>query len=202
MFQLKGSIFTHPKRVFLLVSVLIAALAVATFAHFASLPPRTGPIVSFTSFPFELSSGLDKIEYASDENITVEFCLKNIGNTTLRMMKSYSWGADPSVVSTESVGARTQPSEGGVDHLFHFGLALAYGNGTVILRVSKGIMATVYDILLEPNGYIKQTLKFGRSWGLTPLQAGTYEIRAIFEAGLNRTSSITLETPSIGFGIR
>ena len=201
MVSLKGSSFAYSKRTLLLVAVLVVAF-VGSYAYFASLPPRTGPRASLTSFPFELSIGLDKTEYVSGENITVEFHLKNISNATLRMMKSYRWPNDPSVVSTESFGASTQPIQGEVSHLFHFGLALAYGNGTEILREVNGIFPTVYYILLEPNGYTKQTVKFGRQLGISPLATGTYELQAIFIAGLNRTSSIDLETPWISFRIR
>ncbi len=188
--------------------LLVSVLLIASFAisvYFASLPPRTGPQVSVTSFPVELSFGLDKTEYVSGENITIEFYVRNISNATLRMIKGYRWGADPSVVSTESFGASTQRTGTGdadVDHYFHFGLAFAYGNGTEILREVHGINPTVYDILLEPNGYIRQTVKFGRQWGITPLSTGTYELKAIYEAGLNMTSSIDLETQWICFKIK
>lgn len=194
-----GSIFSRQWKVILIVTLLAASL-VGSYAYFSSQLPTKGPRVSLTSFPIELTVGLDKTEYTSEENITIEFCVRNISNTTLKIMKSYSWGADPIVVSTESVGASIEPSWRSVDRLFHFGLSLAYGNGTEILRVSEGIMASVCDILLEPNGYIKQTSELDRGWGVIPLQVGTYEMRAIFEASLNG-SSITLETPSIGFGI-
>ena len=195
------SLLRSHKSILLVSVLLIASFAISVY--FASLPPRTGPQVSITSFPVELSFGLDKTEYASGENITIEFYVRNISNATLRMMKGYRWGANPSVVSTESFGASTQRTERNVvDHYFHFGLALAYSNGTEILRTVHGINPTVYDILLEPNGYIRQTVKFGRQWGITPLSTGTYELQAIFIAGLNKTSSITLETRWVCFRIK
>ncbi len=202
MIESRWVLLLRSHKSILLVSVLLIA-SFAMSVYFAFLPPRTGPQVSITSFPVELSFGLDKTEYVSGENVTIEFYVRNISNATLRMIKGYRWPNDPSVVSTESLGASTQRTERNVvAHYFHFGLALAYGNGTEILRTVHGIFPTVYDILLERNGYIRQTVKFGRQWGITPLPTGTYKLKAIFIAGLNKTSSITLETQWVCFRIK
>lgn len=66
----------------------------------------------------------------------------------------------------------------------------------MIFEAVHGILTGSYVISLEPNGYIEQTMLL--DIGLDNLQAGNYEVRAIFDYytpgvhGLN-----ALETPSL-----
>jgi hypothetical protein len=143
---------------------------------------------------------LEKASIGLKENLTVEFTLRNVSNQTITLKKPYMWPTTSKYYSryysTAYGGANiTQPPKN-VSSLFHFGVAFACSNGTVIFEAAHGILTGSYLISLEPNGYIEQTMLL--DIGLDNLQAGNYEVRAIFAYYVPDVHGLNaLETPSI-----
>ncbi len=189
--------FLRVHRSVLLVSVLlVTSIAVSLyFGSFKSKATRSTMI----SYPIELSCALEKASVGLKENLTVEFTLRNVSNQTITLRKPYTWPITSiyysRYYSTTYGGANiTQPPKN-VSSLFHFGVAFACSNGTMIFEAIHGILPASYVISLGPNGYIEQTMLL--DIGLDNLQAGNYEVRAIFDYMLDNYSLIALETPSI-----
>jgi hypothetical protein len=196
---------SRPRKVGLLAAVLVIVLVVSSYAYMASLQTQEGPRVTITSPPVEFSIELDKTEYQFGENVTIIFCLKNISNQTIIVGKPYWWPIDPSynILATDSCGANISggaPVSHLLNNLFHFGLSIISQNGTEVFNESTGIFPTTYDIIIEPNGYVKQTLIWNNNWKLLPKD--TYQIRGIQDCGILGLGSIILETPTITFTIR
>ena len=189
--------FLRIHRSILLVSLLLVT-SIAVSLYFGSFKSRATQSTTI-SYPIELSCALENASVGLKENLTVEFTLRNVSNQTITLKKPYMWpttSIHSRYYSTTYGGANiTQPSRN-VSSLFHFGVAFACSNGTIIFEAIHGILTASYLISLEPNGYIEQTMLL--DIGLDNLQAGNYEIRAIFDYyapgvhGLN-----ALETPSI-----
>jgi len=208
---MKRLVFSRSRKVALLVAVIVVGLVAGVFAYRLSLLQQMiGPRVTITSPPLEFSMELEKAEFAVSENITMKFCLKNISNQTIKVTKLHWAPVEPSdkILFTESEGINMPP---GYAHLlsilFHFGFSIAYNNGTEVFRFVSGPMPTLYDIIFEPGGYVKQTL-FWEPIKETPVSSeplpnGTYQIRAIlYRIEVNEVwPPITLETPSITLAI-
>jgi hypothetical protein len=196
-------------KALLLIVITASALAVGVYAYFKSLSPLEGPRASITSPPVELSIELDKTEYSVGENLTLTFCLTNIGNETIRLKWGYQSpisSSDPYVpTSTEDYGVITSDERARfiVSNTFHFAFTFAYDNGTVLLQHLKGVLPAIYYFDLEPNGYVKQTLVFIHDYGDQPFfPEGTFTIRGmLYHVGV-ADQSVTLETPSISFTVR
>lgn len=187
------------KKVFALgvAVVLLGAIIVYGMGYLGgreSVSSQAGPRASITSPPLEFSIELSKTEFQQTENITMRFCLKNIGNTTIRVIKRSMSVIDPrDGTVTEADGASIPDDPRGLSVLFHFGFCVTDSNGTEVYKLTEGKFQATYDIVLEPNGYVKQT----RVWNYyyiygSSLPKGTYQIRGIFKS---------LETPSIAFMI-
>ena len=192
----KVSFLRIHKSVLLVSLLLVTSIAVSLyFGSFKSRATRSTTI----SYPIELSCALEKASVGLKENLTVEFTLKNVSNQTITLRKPYTWPITSIYYSryylTTYGGANiTQPSRN-VSSLFHFGVAFACSNGTMIFEAVHGILPASYVISLEPYGYIEQTMLL--DIGLDNLQVGNYEVRAIFDYRLGNYSLIALETPSI-----
>jgi hypothetical protein len=203
MVSLKGLLVSHPIKAAFLVVIIVVALAASVYAYFKLLPSQSGPKVSITSPPLEFSIELNKAEYQFGENITITFNLRNIGNQTVTVTKLTEDSIDPfyQILFTDAEGASTDhPNPNMISYLFHFGYSILDINGTKVYeRIGDGI-AALYDIVLEPNGYVKQTYIWYREYHFQFLPRGTYQIRGIFNHFT--TQGITLETPSIAFIIR
>lgn len=192
----KGS-FLRIHRSILLVLLLVTSIAVSLY--FGSFKPKATRSTTI-SYPIELSCALEKASIGLKENLTVEFTLRNVSNQTITLKKPYMWPTTSKYYSryysTAYGGANiTQPPKN-VSSLFHFGVAFACSNGTVIFEAAHGILTGSYLISLEPNGYIEQTMLL--DIGLDNLQAGNYEVRAIFAYYVPDVHGLNaLETPSI-----
>lgn len=183
-----------PKKLLTFCTVAILVAAIGVYAYLQSLP-QAGPRASITSPPLEFSIELAKTAFQQTENITMRFCLKNIGNATIRVIKPSMWVIDPhdSTVTTEADGASTPDDPRELSVLFHFGFCVTDSNGTEVYKVTEGKFLMICYIDLEPNGYVKQTLVWNYYYIYgSPLPKGTYQIRGIFK---------NLETPSIAFMI-
>ena len=197
MFPVVKWLASNRARAVMLVSVLIAASVLSVYAYLSSLTPQRGPRVAITSPPLEFSMELDKVEYAYGENVTITFCLKNIGNETITVGKS-SIDIIEGVTSTEASGVNDpRPSA------FHFGFSIADDNGTVIYERFKGATQEAYKFTVEPDGYLRQIF-FWSQYGFlaSPLPRGAYQIRGIFRGHCTPGFGTSiLETPSITFMI-
>jgi hypothetical protein len=201
------------RRIIVATVIIIAVLCVGVYAYWVSPPLRTtaGPSVSITSAPLQLSIGLDKTEYATADNLTVYFSLRNISNKTVTVTQTYSTdlGLDLKVrefrLTTYAEGVSSD-----LLRCFHFRLIWVDSNGTVVadLPYQFFLFREVYDIVLEPNGCVNQTLTisitgyFGLS-GLPP-KTGAFQIRGLLsDVWINGISgpTITLETPGIALAI-
>lgn len=196
-------------RVIFIIAVIVVALVVSVYAYWAALPPPAGPRATITSYPLEFSIELSKTEYQFGENITITFQIKNISNETVTLTKLYHWGISnySMIMITEANGAKTPNYERLISVLFHFGLSLTDHNGTIVFIQTTGIAPATYDILLEPNGYVKQTVMGNYVFnGLEPfsyLPRGTYQIRGIQQyCVILGIGDISLETPSITFIVK
>ena len=192
----------------LLVGILIVGLASIAYAYWVSLPlpGAAGPSVSITSPPLQLSMGLDKTEYATTDNLTVYFSLRNISNKTVTVTES-SWsnfGLEPRVSSFRLETSAEGVTSSHLSNAFHFQFSWVYSNGTVVFDTRNLFRGSeIYDIVLAPDGCLNQTLyispteEFGR-----PLQAGALLIRGflshVYIDG-SAPPTVTLETPSIAF---
>ena len=195
----------NPLKVFLVVLIVVVASIATVHAYFKLLFPQAGPRVSITSPPLEFSMELDKAEYASEENIKITFLLRNISNQTITVGKPSLWPISNDI-TTEAYGVHIPQGQ----HLLrarHFDFAITASNGTEVFKEFGGVLQMTYDIVLEPDGYIKQTLVWIPFSNL-PLEVpyhlfkGTYQIRGIQFCGIPGLGLITLETPSITFIIK
>jgi hypothetical protein len=193
--------------------VLIALLCAGAYGYWVSqpLPSATGPSVSITSTPLQFSLALDKTNYATTDNLTLYFSLRNISNrtVTVTLVHSYSLGIDSSlppfrcVTSTEGASTSLNPQD--LTHYFHFHFRFVDGNGTVIYDTTQlGLFESGYDIHLAPNGQVNQTLYISIPYFLSqPITTGTYEIRGIlYDVYIDGGASVTIETPSIALAIQ
>jgi hypothetical protein len=199
---LKRLFVTRLRKILVTALVIIAALSVVAYAYWRSLPSQTGPIVTLTSPPFELSFMLDKTAYSFDDNMTIAFYLRNISNETVSVGKPSMGGLEGVVTSAEGVTiVMAEPRLLNIQ--FHFGYVLAAANGTVIARNLYGPLQQVYGLVFEPNASLNQTVsfeiaRFTDQCG-SPLQKGTYQISGAFLGSVIGVSLYTRETPSIAF---
>jgi len=217
--SLGGLFASRLRRILMATVVIIALLCAGAYAYWVSLPlPRTaGPRVSITSTPLQLSIGLDKTEYAATDNLTVYFSLRNISNKTVTVTEThgYGLGLEPLIpgirLTTSAEGASVPVDPYKLDHRFHFYFSWVESNGTVIFdpRVgSIGLTDDLYDIVLEPNSCLNQTLYisptdyFGIP-GQLPL-TGAFQISGfLYNVWINGIAgpTVTLETPGIAFAV-
>lgn len=205
--------FLRSRKTLLLTIVVVAVLCGSVFAYWVSLPSHktAGPSVSITSTPLQLSIGLDKTEYATTDNLTLYFSLRNISNKTVTVEKTFgsTLGTEPLVptytltTSTEGVSTPGDPNE---VKGFQFGFTWLDSNGTVVEHQPEVMLAVVYDILLEPSGCLNQTLYISITdfYGISgqPAQTGAFQIQGSLPRVLvDGVGPITLETPSISFAI-
>jgi hypothetical protein len=205
---LKSLLRSQTRRTIVGILVIIAALSAVAYAYWKSLPSTTGPKVTLTSSPFELSMALDKTAYSLDDNMTITFYLRNISNETVTVGKpSMEGGVEGVATAAEGVTVPEYPWL--LNRLFHFGYILAEGNGTVIDRNLYGPILGPYGLVFEPNASLNQTLYVSLATYLDPyghsLQKGAYQVSAALYASINSTNQVhglyTWETPSIAFTI-
>ena len=194
----------------LLVGILVVGLASIAYAYWISslLPGTTGPRVSITSPPLQLSMGLDKTAYATTDNLTVNFSLRNISNETVTLTEhvGYGLGLEP----LDPVFRATTSAEGVSisRYRFHFHFRWVDSNGTVIYDTTGLFLySELYDIVLAPDGCLNQTLYisipglFGID-GQSP-RIGAYQISGmLYGVTISGSNELTIETPSIGFAIQ
>jgi hypothetical protein len=215
--SLGGLFASRLRRILMATVVIIAVLCTGAYAYWVSppLPKTAGPSVSITSAPLQLSIGLDKTEYAATDNLTVYFSLRNISNKTVTVTETHGsgLGLEPLIsgirltTSAEGVSVPVDPYK--LDHRFHFYFSWVESNGTVIFDMRNlGRLNELYDIVLEPNGCLNQTLYisptdyFGIP-GLPPL-TGAFQIRGFLsDVWINGIAgpTVTLETPGIAFAV-
>jgi hypothetical protein len=194
--------------------IIIVALGAGVYAYWRSLPSQTGPRVTLTSTPFELSVMLDKTSYSLADNMTMTFCLRNISNETVTIEESDTYGVFNSpafTLSTVSEGVNTSfnlPGDNPLGVLFPFGYTFSAGNGSIINKFPDGVhFNQAYSIIFQPNASLNQTLninlnEFNASYTAPtghPLQKGTYQVTGAFKGSLNYKALYTWETPSITF---
>jgi hypothetical protein len=218
MVSLFGS---RSRKIMLLIVILVASLAAGVYSYRVSLPsPKSvGPSVSITSSPIQFSVGLDKTEYASSENLTVYFSLRNISNETVTVTELEWYGLDLSSPYSEfklksNAEGVSIPSENPhfLNGVFHFYFSWVDDNGTVILDTSQLLLyQSVYDIIFAPNGCLNQTLYISipafLGTGAIPAQTRNFQITGIlYHILINSTKLpddiIDIRTPSIGFAVR
>lgn len=204
---------SRSRRALLLAAILVAGLAAGAYTYYVSMrsPITVGPSVSITSPPLQLSIGLDKTKYATTDNLTLDFSLRNISNKTVTVEKTFgsTLGTEPSypvytlTTSTEGVSTPGGPNSAAG---FQFGFVWVEGNGTVVEKQPQLMLQEVYDILLEPNGCLNQTLYISITgfYGISgqPPQTGAFQIQeSLPSAVVDGVGPITVETPGIAFTI-
>lgn len=201
--SLRDVFVSHTKKAVFLVAVIVAALVTGVYAYLELFSPRVTPQVTIVSSPLEFSMGLNKTEFQWGENITITFYLGNISNETIKVTWRGRFPIHPSYNGLTTEADRVTMADGA--YLFHFGFVITDSNGTEVYKLLGGVFPAIYDIVFEPNGYIKQTLVQALYYGgdSQPLPKGTYQIRGIlYRIGIQGLGGITLETPSITFVIR
>jgi hypothetical protein len=148
--------------------------------------------------------GLDKTEYATTDNLTVYFSLRNISNKTVTVTETSHGilGVDPN-----AHGFRLATSAEGVTsrglNAFHFQFSWVYSNGTVIFDTRNLLrMPEIADIVLAPNGCLNQTLYISPTEYFAPVPTGAFQIRGfLFHVCIDGSAppTVTLETPTIAF---
>lgn len=186
------------------ILIIIVVLSTGAYAYWASLPSVGGLKVTLTSTPLELSLSLDKTRYTFGEEMMLSFYLRNISNETVTVTKNTMQGAEIGKSLTAAEGVTTRPTYM-VNVLNHFGLALYYGNGTMIFRYVRRGVSGDYDIILQPKASLNQTYLVDLSTGsddqgkIIQRTPGTYAISGILYGRLSNESLITLETPTITY---
>jgi hypothetical protein len=212
---LKGLFGSRTRRTIVGILVIIVALSVIAYAYWRSLPSQTGPKVTLTSPPFELSLALDKTAYSLGDNMTMTFYLRNISNETTTITEPDIMGVDPNdpavTLATMSEGVNTSyniPGDNPLGVEFPFSFTLFSSNGTVVDKFpSGGGITTLISIFFQPGASLNQTLQKNSERNLAPighpLQKGAYQISATFSAYMGNidhlTQTFALETPSITF---
>jgi hypothetical protein len=212
MVSLFGS---RSRKIMLLITILVVSLTAGVYSYWVSLPsPKPmGPSASITSSPIELSIGLDKTEYTSNENLTVHFSLRNISNQTVTVTELHWYELDLSSpysymkLTTNAEGVSISPW-----HRFNFYFSVVDDNGTVILDTTQLLLyEDGYDMIFAPHGSLNQTLYISLAGVLgtdaVPAQARTFQITGIlYHILINSTKLpddiVTIRTPSIGFAVR
>ena len=222
--SLGGLSVSRPRRILVATVVIIAVLCAGAYAYWVSLPlPRTaGPSVSITSTPLQLSIGLDKTEYATTDNLTIYFSLRNISNKTVTVTKTFASALGTELhypvytltTSTEGVSNPGDPLSRALG-MFHFGFVWVDSNGTVVNEQPQLMLKMIYDILLEPNGCLNQTFYisitdfYGTEFytdfcGISgrSSQTGAFQIQGSLPGVMvDGVGPITLDTPGIAFTI-
>ncbi len=209
------------RKIMLLIAILVVGLAAGVYSYWVSLPlPKpVGPSVSITSSPIQFSMGLDKTEYASSENLTVHFSLRNISNQTVTVREQHWYELDLSspysfmklASNAEGVSIPSKPPIW-LNGLFHFYFSWVDDNGTVIYDTSQALLyQDGYDMIFAPYGSLNQTLSISLA-GLPgtdaiPAQTRTFQITGIlYHILINSTKLpddiVDIRTPSIGFTVR
>jgi hypothetical protein len=191
---------SRSRRIIVATAVIIAMLCAGVYGYLTSLPPPAGPSVTLTSPPLELSMTLDKTQYSFSENMTISFHLRNISNETVTLMRPDMHEAPLGGVITAAEGVTTYPPLNLLNGLYHFGIILYSGNGTVILRDVVGPLKATYNIILQPNASLNQTefanfaSTMDENGRITQRPPGPYGI-----SGVLRATPFELDTPSITF---
>jgi hypothetical protein len=200
--SLKALFESRLRKMLITVLVIVTVLGAGVYGYLASLPSTTGPSVTLTSPPIELSMTLDKTQYSFAENMTISFHLRNISNETVILTKTSWRAAAPGEIVTKAEGVTTYP-ENLLTVLIHFGILMYSSNGTVIAGFVEGSDQANYDIILQPNGSLNQTIFANFAYtvnesGRMECAPGAYGISAVFKAS-TISAGYTLETPSITF---
>jgi hypothetical protein len=162
---------------------------------------------------------LDKTEYASSENLTVYFSLRNISNQTVTVREQHWYELDLSspysymklASNVEGVSIPSKPPIF-LNGVFHFYFSWMDDNGTVILDTSQWLLyQDGYDMIFAPYGCLNQTLYISLAGlpgtGAVPAQARTFQITGILYHILIDSTKlpddmVDIRTPSIGFAVR
>jgi hypothetical protein len=186
----RRQIFSHPKIVLLLGSILVVALVVVTFAYLTSLPPRIGPRASILSDPIEFSIELNKTDFQQGENVTVTFSLINTSNKTITITWSSYYYA--------------------FAQRLYFDFYIIDTNGTRIYQWSHGAGAFLAgtSMVVNPGEQVTNFYKWpqvysGRTGYDAIVPKGTYSVVGLTRGMIiyvdSQESGIMLETPSITF---
>jgi hypothetical protein len=195
---------SRSRRILISTVVIIAVLFAGVYGYLMSLPPPAGPSVTLTSPPIQLSMTLDKTRYSFSENMTISFYLRNISNETITLVRPSQWPAEPGTLITAAEGVTILPHRNLLTALLHFCLTITDMNGTALLQLGKGGFMATYDIVLEPDASLNQTLFLNTKYDLLlnpngqQLQPGAYQISAALYA-YQGSVLYTRETPSIAF---
>lgn len=179
------SYFKHPLRVALLVIIVIAMVAVGTFAYWLSPPHISGPKTSIVSFPLEFAIELDKGEFQQGENVTIRLSLKNISNETIKVTYG-SWSGS-----------------------MYFDFHILDENGIVIYAFTHNY-AYYQSVVAKMIGPSKELTSICiwhqvKDYSASQVPRGSYAVKGLsrlfrLTAG-DQTIEMTLETPTIAFTI-
>lgn len=176
------------------IVVVVVGLVAAVYAYSRLSQTTAGPRVSVTSPPLEFSMELGKAEFQYGENITIKYRLENIGNETItiKRVNPPGWPSEYKETSYFNVYAQDEWKL----REFHFGFRIMDTNGTEDYDMSGGILDYVYDLRIDPGGWIEQTITWDyySLYHTLPLSLGTYQIKGVFRHRLNGGALYTLET--------
>jgi hypothetical protein len=196
-----GWFASHRRIAILLITLVIVSVAASAYGYFLSLPSVGGTRVSSLILqPLRLSMELNKTEFQQGENITVEFCLENLGNKNLTI-----------VVTNRLLYQRRPPPI-----LFDFDIVAE--NGTTVYTFSEDRIwfPDVYEYTIVPGENLTQTYIWdqtipdhsGKTMGFKA-SPGSYSVRGVtpprMSGALIETDSeswVSLEISPIAFVIR
>jgi hypothetical protein len=199
--SIRGLFAPRLRRILISTVVILAVLCAGVYGYLMSLPPPAGPSVTLTSPPIQLSMTLDKTQYSLAENMTISFYLRNISNETVTLtIPSMAMTVPPLVTAAQ--GVTIALGEHLLNDLFHFGFTIADNNGTALFQYPGGANMETYDIVLEPNASLNQTILIDTrhltyDQNEQPFQSGAYQISGVLYAGMKGTGLFTWKTPAI-----
>ena len=213
---LKGVLGSRTKKTAVGVLVIVVALSVVAYAYWASLPSTTGPKVTITSSPFELSMALDKTTFSLDDNLAITFYLKNLSNETITAGIPYSASVSPDSptfkVFTVGEGVTLPFNQSnpfytvGNDPLggaLPFSFTLTNSSGGFVDKVPGAHTQDVWGIVFGPYASLNQTVTVNLAHYIDsvghPLQREAYTVIGAFAGALSARGNFRWQTPSIAF---
>ncbi len=195
-----SSRFSHrSRRVLTISAILIATVVVTASVYWIFYMPRNSPRVSVISDPIELSFALDKTEFAVGENISMNFILKNLSNTSLDVAFSSPTIGDSDV------------DNGMKGQFMIFGYLIEDENDTEVFRSShtRTSLSVVWHLAIGPLEQRSQTVLWDQNLkypDYQDLSSGEYSIRGMIpptsRITINGGPAIVIETPSIAFTVK
>ncbi len=215
---LKSFFGSRTRRTIVGILVIVVALSAVAYAYWKLLPSTTGPKVTITSSPFELSMALDKTTYSLDDNVSITFYLKNLSNETITAGIPYAASVSPDdptlKVVTAGQGVNTSFNQSyptytaGDDPLLGalpFSFTLINSSGVVVDKVPGAYAQMVWSIVFGPYASLNQTVTVNLAHYIDseghPLQKEAYTVSGAFEGSLSEKGEFRWQTPSIAFTI-